>query len=91
MVYAIARRLTGFRWSRENLRVGALFVASIGLVFVSFAFMPPAFALVAGALVTAVGSAWALHHLACLVPPDQLPRQVRSVAIWVASLGKQRK
>jgi enterobacterial common antigen flippase len=91
MVYAIARRLTGFRWSRDNMRVGALFVASIGSVFIAFAALPPALALGAGAVVTAAGSAWSLRRLACLVPPDQLPRQVRGAATWLASLGKPEK
>lgn len=91
MVYAIARRLTGFRWSQENARLGALFVASIGLVFIGFAALPHAVALAAGALVTVASSAWALRRLARLVPHEQLPRQVQRLAGWLASIGKRQK
>jgi PST family polysaccharide transporter len=87
IIYPIARRVTGFRWSRANKQVGAVYVPLIALVFAGFYVLPPAWAIAAGStavLVTGIGS---LRILVSLVPPDGLPTPVRRVLDRVGILG----
>jgi enterobacterial common antigen flippase len=85
MVYAIARRLTGFHWSKQNAQTGALFIASIAAVFVGFATLPPVPALGAGVAVTAVTTVWALRRLMKLVPVEHLPKPFKRLAVLFSS------
>jgi PST family polysaccharide transporter len=77
LVYAIVRRLSGFRWSRDNRRHGALFAISIGLVFTGFQVMPRGLAVSVGAVATLLASAYSLRTVFNLVSSDQLPSSVR--------------
>ena len=40
LIYVIVRRLTGFRWSAANRRIGLLFLPLIGLVFLGCLLLP---------------------------------------------------
>jgi len=40
LIYTIVRRLTGFRWSAENLRLAAMFLPLVTLVFLQFYWLP---------------------------------------------------
>ena len=40
LLYPVVRWLSGFRWSEENRQKGAVFLASIGIVFAGFHTMP---------------------------------------------------
>jgi len=40
VIYAIVRRLTGFRWSRANLATGGVYLASIAAAAVAFLLLP---------------------------------------------------
>lgn len=64
MAYAIARRLSGFRWSARNLTTGLLYLGAIALVFQGFEQLPPVPALVIGGAALALGG---LHSLASLL------------------------
>jgi PST family polysaccharide transporter len=77
MVYAMARRLTGFRWTRPNLHAGVLFVVTIGLVFCAFEWLTLLWATLLGVALTVVSAAYALRALLLLVPLEQLPRAIR--------------
>lgn len=77
MVYAMARRLTGFRWLRSNLRTGALFIVAIGMVFCAFEWLPFFWATVFGAAATVASAAYSLCVLLLLVPPESVPRALR--------------
>lgn len=79
MVYAIARRLTGFSWSPANLRIGLLFVAAAALVFGATQFLPIWQAMATGTLVTLVLGLYALRCLFGLLPPESLPAPVRQL------------
>src|ERR1700730_3311320 len=48
MIYLIVRRLSGFEWSSENIRVGLLFILFVGLVFCSFVELPDTLAMAVG-------------------------------------------
>ncbi|MFO1152674.1 MAG: O-antigen translocase [Rhodospirillales bacterium] len=77
MIYAIVRRLSGFRWSRENIKTGLIFLASIGLSFAGFYAMQPLTATVVGGAILLASSIFALRVLLDLVSLDQIPRPLR--------------
>ncbi len=80
MVYAIARRLTQFRWSAANVRTGALFIAAAGFVFCTDRYLPAWQAMAVGTLVTLILGLHALRRLLSLLPPDSLPAPIRVLA-----------
>lgn len=57
IVYPTARRMTGFRWSGENLRAGLFFVLAVASAFVAQRVLPQWPALAFGAFLT-LASAW---------------------------------
>lgn len=84
IVYPLARRLAGFRWSATNLRTGVLFVAAIGTVFAGFEFLEPRLSMALGLAVTAASALWSVHVLRSLVAPGRVPRRLS----WLLKLGK---
>jgi len=57
IVYPTARRMTGFRWSGDNLRAGSYFVLTVAAAFVAQRWLPQWPALAFGTCLT-VASAW---------------------------------
>ncbi|WP_127753375.1 O-antigen translocase [Devosia sp. 1566] len=81
LIYGLVQGLYGFRWSRENLVLGAVFVGLTGLVLAAVELLP-FWAGFAVAVVATAGASWyALSQLIALVPqrwvPDWLPQVVR--------------
>ena len=79
LVYPIARRLTGFRWSRANKRIAAVFVPVIAVVFGSAYALSREWATALGALAVLGVGTGSLRMLAGLVPPERMPERVRRV------------
>jgi antigen flippase len=76
MVYVIARKLSGFRCSVENLRTSALFLTLIAVVFGSYYALPPLLAVGIGTLATLLIGIYSIQVLLNLITPDQIPRPV---------------
>lgn len=66
VIYPTARRMTGFRWSAENLRAGALFICALVSAFLSQRALPPWPALAFGAVLTLACSWYCFRTLARL-------------------------
>jgi PST family polysaccharide transporter len=81
LINPIARRLSGFRWSPTNRRMGAFFAPLIALVFAGFVLLPPVWATGFGTLAVVGSSIYSARALAKLVPPERLPRIVRSLFV----------
>lgn len=79
LIYAIVRRLTGFRWSATNKRIGVLVLSLIGLVFIGFYVLPFWVAISSGALATVGSGIYSMRLLVTLVSPDRMPRPIRRV------------
>ncbi len=63
VIYFLVRRVTGFSWSKANVRLGLVFVPTVGAGFSAPFLLPPAAAAIAGGLITcAVG----VHNLKML-------------------------
>lgn len=88
LIYPIARRITGFRWSAANKRIGLFFLPLITLVFGSFYVLPPWMATGVGALAALLSGAWSVNVLANLIPPDRLPTPIRRLLIRLRFIGE---
>lgn len=77
IVYPTARHVTGFRWSRGNLRTGSFFILALATAFVSQRVLPQGLALVVGTCLT-VGSVWYCARL--LVRLSATEASLRGVA-----------
>jgi antigen flippase len=74
IIRAVARSLSGFRWSTANRRICLLFVPLISLVFVSWYVLPPLAGIVFGTIATLIAGACAVRTLGGLVPLERLPQ-----------------
>jgi enterobacterial common antigen flippase len=81
MIYLIVARMSGFRWSTENLKLGLAFLLSIGVVFFSFYVMPGLWATALGILLTMMSSIYSMRILLTLVPFARLPRPLRNLLV----------
>lgn len=77
LTYPIVRRLSGFRWSSENVKKGLLLLSLIALVFAGFYALPFLYAVCIGIGVTAASGAYSIRVLLKLVPWEQIPRQLK--------------
>jgi PST family polysaccharide transporter len=77
VVYAIVRRLTGFRWSSANFATGGVYLGSIAVAAASFLLLPPAAATALATLLLALVTTYAVHVLTTLVAADDLPQPLR--------------
>ena len=77
ITYPIARSLSGFRWSRENRRIGLLFLLTIAAVFGGFYGLPLVWAECVGILVAAAIGIYSLRTLIGVVPLDRVPPSAR--------------
>lgn len=77
MIYAIVRRLSGFRWSMESVKTGLLFLSSIAVVFGGFYALPALWATGLGTVVMVLSSVYSLRVLLNFVSSDRIPRPLR--------------
>lgn len=73
-IYLVVSRLSGFRWSGANLRLGATFTPGIAAVFVSWYFLPYIATAIIGVSLTALAGIYSLKTLCTLVSLERLPR-----------------
>lgn len=80
LVYPIARSLTGFRWSSENLRAGALFLSSIAIAFLAPYVLPGLWFAAAGGVLMLLSSIYSIRRLSAIVSTDRAPMKLRHLA-----------
>jgi enterobacterial common antigen flippase len=73
LIYAVVRRLTGFRWSDTNRRLGLVFLPLTGAVFASFYLLPAALASGLGLVVACLTGIHSARTLVKLLPPASIP------------------
>jgi antigen flippase len=79
LVYAVVRRISGFRWSAENQRTGLLFLGVIGAAFTGFYVLPFVAAELIGAVAVLLSAAYSAWILVRLVSPDRIPDPLRRI------------
>ncbi len=79
LIYAVVRRVSGFRWSPDVARTGLVFLFVITLTFTGFYVLPFAAAVVLGSLTTIATASYSLRALVHLVSPEQIPAPIRRI------------
>jgi antigen flippase len=79
LIYAVVNRISGFQWSKENIRIGFLFLLVISLVFGGFYVLPFVVAVSVGTLAVILSSIYSLRTLVTLVSFDQIPPVFRRI------------
>ena len=79
VIYLIVRSLSGFRWTAENTRIGAIYGVLVAALFVSSYFLPRSFVIASGTLLTLLTGVFSLKKLCKMVPPERFPRRARRV------------
>ena len=77
LIYAIVRRVSAFRWSPANRRLGLVFLPMTAFVFLSFFVLPWGGALALGLVAVVFSSAHSLQSLVALLPPEKIPAPIR--------------
>lgn len=70
MIYGVARRMTGFSWSAENYRLAIVMLPSIGIVFISGAFLADVESLILGIIITVLVTIYSIRWLVGIVSPE---------------------
>jgi PST family polysaccharide transporter len=81
LIYPIARRLSGFRWSTENKQTGLVFLSLIAVVFCGFYVLPLLLAACVGTLAAVLSGAYSIRVLFKLIPLDSLPHPMRRLLV----------
>ena len=74
LIYAVVRRLSGFRWTAANLKAALGCFALVAAVFLGFEVLPPMAALAFGIVATLSSTYVSIRILVHLVAPQNLPR-----------------
>ena len=80
LIYVIVRRLTNFRWSAANRRLGLVFLPLIGAVFCGFFVLPAGVATLVGMLAASASGMYSLRVVCRLVSVDRIPGFLRPLA-----------
>jgi PST family polysaccharide transporter len=83
LIYAVVSRISGFRWSAANGRLGLLFLIVISAAFAGFYLLPFFAAVSLGAVATISIGAYSLHTLVKLIPLEQIPVRIRLLLIGI--------
>jgi antigen flippase len=81
LIYPIVRRLTGFRWSADNKRTGALFLSATAIVFCTFYILPLPWAFGIGTLIGVATGVYSARALIQLVPTSEVPAFARKLLV----------
>lgn len=81
LIYLIVRRLSGFRWSPANRRIGLLFLSVIAAVFCGFFLLPFWVATALGSAAAAASGIYSVRALVTLVSWERIPRGARRLLV----------
>jgi PST family polysaccharide transporter len=82
-IYAVVRRLTGFRWSAANVRLAFLFVPLIVAVFAIWYWLPPIGVAILGVLAACGSGIYSLRTLCALIPIKRFPRMAQNLLLFL--------
>lgn len=77
LIAFIVNRISGFRWSAENLRLGALYIGATLIVCSGFVYLGEWTALAVGLVITSICSLHSLYSLLTLVPAERFPTPLK--------------
>jgi enterobacterial common antigen flippase len=81
MIYPAVRQLTGFRWTRVNLKLGSMYLGSIALVFVALQVLTPPWAMAFGTCATVLSGGYSFLTLKRMLASEStdasIPRSLK--------------
>ncbi|MBZ6079385.1 O-antigen translocase [Microvirga puerhi] len=80
LTYIVAHHLSGFRWSPDNIRLVAIFLPTVTLVFCSFLYLPVWIGVIVGSIALICTGLFSVRTLLAICPPDLIPASIRP---WV--------
>jgi PST family polysaccharide transporter len=79
MLYAVVGRLSGFRWSGENVRTGLISLSLVAAAFAGFSFLPLAWSVAVGSVALLANTIYSVRILTTFIPAQQIPAPVRKM------------
>lgn len=86
LIYVIARRMTGFRWTADTMRLLLVFLPATALVSMVFFALPFWQATAIGATLFGLAGLWSLRVLSRLISTDTVPARLRALLARVGLL-----
>jgi len=83
LIYWVVRAMSGFRFSRESLRLGLIYLPLTIITFAGFSILPFWLALLLGLTISAGSSLYSLHSIVTLLPIETMPAPIRP---WIERL-----
>ena len=77
LIYGIVRKMSGFRWSRENAGIAPVFILACVLVFLATQALPLWQSTVVGLAALLLTGLYAIRKLVRLVPHSSLPSPLK--------------
>lgn len=87
LIYAVVRRLSGFRWSDANRKLGIVFLPLTALVFCDFYLLPGWVATAVGLFAVLLSAVYSLRCLSTLVPVESIPSAIRPLLLRMGLTG----
>jgi antigen flippase len=82
LIYGVVRRVSGFRWTKANQRIGLLFAIMVVGVFVAGYVLPRMAAMCLGMAATLLAGTYSLKTLCTLIPLARLPGVVQRAIVF---------
>ena len=82
MLWFLARRLSGFRWSRESVRVGAVTSSLVAVAFCGLTVLPVAYGIAVAAAACVISTAYSIRILTTFVDLQRVPAPVRTMLLY---------
>jgi antigen flippase len=79
LIYALVRRMSGFRWSRENAGIAPLFILACAFVFLATQALPLWQSTATGSAVLLLTGLYSMRKLVRLVPHSSLPSPLKAL------------
>jgi PST family polysaccharide transporter len=87
MLWFLVRRLCGFRWSKENVRVGVITSSLVAVAFCGLAGLPAAYGIATAAGALIINSAYAIRILTRFVDLQRVPDPIRKMLSSIGLMG----
>lgn len=82
VIYPIVSRLSGFRWSVDNIRTALLYVFLVTVVFCGYHALPSSFAAAVGIIALAVSCIYSVNALLRLFSFSERPIRLIAIGAW---------
>ena len=83
LIYPIVRRLSGFSWSLQNMKVAGIFLGLLICVYFGSFLLSPSSMMAFGSLVLLLSGAYSIRTLVELVPWARIPHRLRVGLEWL--------